>query len=169
VFDGTTWNLARPTVRAPAGWSATSSSDSLTVTTGNVFKTAQYQPSYDYYGYNDIMDADPNLIAFSTSLPGNIGSVSKTYVTVADEAYVKSLYWVSGGAGYQVIFSFANVYDKNVVYANEGFTSITIGSTTFNRVDATFSQSSGTVKWTWTATATNVFGTAGSTRTVTWA
>lgn len=79
-----------------------------------------------------------------------------------------------GGSGINVqILKFVNAgwVDFSVAgeVPNSGWTTLTIGSTTLNRVDGSYSTTTGKTTWIFTG-GTNPFGTTvGATRAITWA
>lgn len=62
--------------------------------------------------------------------------------------------WSNGTVSNEVTFTISGTH------SNSGFTTMTVGSTAFNRSSASFSQSASNTRWTW-STATNPFGTSG--------
>lgn len=63
--------------------------------------------------------------------------------------------WSNGTVENEVTFTISGTH------SNSGFTTMTVGSTAFNRSSASFSQSGGNTKWVW-STGTNPFGTSGT-------
>lgn len=158
VYNGTDWVYARSTVRTASGSWGGVASDTLTLTVGTWTETVQYVSTSSFYGYDIIYG----------------GSVSKSNIKIADDSTIVSLYWeeytpVSGSSSFYIILEIKS--DDRVSYANEGWSTITIGTNTYNRTDASFSSSTTSTRWTWTiTTGSNPFGTtAGATKTITWA
>ena len=117
--------------------------DTQTVTSG-------YAPAGQYnaaeYGYSTLL--------------ASMGSITDGYSNVASNLEIVKLswspdnntliFWVAGGPR-----------------SNSGFTSMKIGSQTFNRTSAAFTTASGYTYWSW-STTTNQFPTVGANYTVTW-
>lgn len=84
------------------------------------------------------------------------GSITDTTLDPKSNATIQYLRWVS-----------ANRVELRIsgYHTNSGFTTMTIGSTSFSRSSASFSASSYTM-WTWN-TSSNPFGTSGTQKTVT--
>ena len=160
VYTGSEWYQARPSVRTASSWGG-ESSDTLNLTVGYGQIAVMYVYSANYWGYGPAVD-------------NPAGSLSKSKTKVADDATVRNLYWeeytpVSGSTTYSIVFS---IYSpEGIPYENEGWSTITIGSNTYNRTDASFSTSSTGAHWTWAiTTGSNPFGTStGVAKTITWA
>lgn len=63
------------------------------------------------------------------------------------------------------------IFRVNAVLTNSGFTTMKVGTASFNRTSATFSQTGGVTFWSWPViytVSTQPFGAIGSTKTVTW-
>lgn len=125
---------------AAANWAAT-------VTVGYVqgemcIKTCSY---WDNYGYQAITDA-------------NYGSLSDTSVEyLSGTPTIVGIFW--SGLATQLILSMSGTV------ANSGWTTLTIGSTSYARTDALHNQTGTYTNWTWgstTSAATNAFGTTTS-------
>lgn len=127
-------------------YGASSSLDVQTVTVGYNAGTS-YTPSV--YGYLDLGS-------------GATGSVSDGTCNFKSGAALRRLQWNSNN-----ILMFA----LNGTHTNSGWTTMTIGSTSYSRSSASFVQfgSSPTVtRWEWSGITTNPYGTTtGATRTVT--
>ena len=118
-------------------YGASSSLDTQTVTVGHQ-AGAGYTPTI--YGYR----SSPSL-----------GSISDGTFNVKSGASILVLFWTS----VQVV-SFV----INGVHSNSGWTTMKIGSTTFNRSSANHYQDtySNQTSWAWSTVATNPFGTSGT-------
>lgn len=125
-------------------YGASSSLDVQTVTVGYNAGTS-YTPSV--YGYLDLGS-------------GATGSVSDGTCNFKSGATYRRLQWNSNN-----ILMFA----LNGSHANSGWTTMTIGSTSYSRSSAGFTQISTTeARWEWASISTNPYGTTtGATRTVT--
>ena len=167
-----------------ADWYGASSGWSATLTQGNYqgkfcFKGCSYWPAYGYALYETytgsagttLMKSIPtnNLTSDITSTEGSL--TDTTFDTISN-AKILAITWDTGfGSGNFFYFS---LYGH---HANSGFTSITVGSTTFLRSAAThtqdyqddqnFTTNYPYTYWMWGG-ATNPFGTTdGATHTVT--
>lgn len=126
---------------------------SATVTVGYMqgevcVKTCSY---YDNYGYQAISGA-------------NYGSLSDTSLEyLSGTPTVNGIYWTE--------LSTQLVLMVSGTVANSGWTTLTIGSTSYSRASSLHNQSSGNTTWTWgsvNSPATNAFGTTtGATKTIT--
>ena len=163
---------------ASAGWS-------ITLTQGNwqgklCFKTCSYWPQYGYALYEEYTSSGSTYMksipanAIGTDLTGanavTHGSLTDTTFDTISNSVVVGLYWDTGLAGNVLYFSIKGHH------ANSGWTTLTIGSNTFNRADATHTQAYGGSpsgenihpRTTWEWSTTNPFSTTeGTTHTVT--
>lgn len=131
---------------AAANWSAT-------VTVGYMqgslcVKSCSY---FDNYGYQAMTDA-------------NYGSLSDTSLEyLSGTPTINGIYWTELSTQLILVVS--------GTVANSGWTTLTIGSTSYSRSSALHTQTSGTTQWWWgavTSPATNAFGTTtGATKTIT--
>ena len=172
IYNGTDWVYARPTVwnSTTGAWSVLSSSDSSTVTVGYNAQYIAYVGTYYYYGYSS---SSVSVYGFGGT---PFGSITNPDVSIADESTVYEVYWYeaipyySGSSVYYISLNLKSREDLSIIYDNAGWTTMTIGSYSYNRADATFASSAGSASWGWTTTSTNPFGTTvGATKTVSWA
>lgn len=91
---------------------------------------------------------------FGTGIPGD--GISNGLFAPKSNAAIQELYWVSLGS---LVFTIAGVQ------TNAGWSSMKVGSTTFLRSAATFSQTEDTTSWTWSA-GSNPFSGVGTNTTV---
>lgn len=117
--------------------------DTQTVTSG-------YAPAGQYndaeYGYSRIL--------------ANMGNITDGFSNVADNLDIMKLSW-------SLTSDFLTFWVNGGPRTNSGFTSMKIGSLTFNRTSALFTTDDGYTYWTW-STTTNPFPTVGADYTVTW-
>ena len=163
---------------ASAGWS-------MTLTQGNFqgkfcFKSCSYWPMYGYALYETYSSGAYNYMKSipatqtNTDLVGTNavthGSLSDTTFDTISNSVIVGLYWDTGLVDSLLYFSIKGHH------ANSGWTTLTIGSNTFNRADATHDQAYGgstsgeqvRPRTTWFWGATNPFSTTdGTTHTVT--
>jgi len=108
--------------------------------------TVAYTPSGGQY--------QPELAGYRNVAGSNFGSISDGTFNVKSGAFINTLYWTGFAT---VIFSI------NGSHSNSGWTTMTVGSTTFTRASSTFSQSgTSTATWSWYTVTTNPFGTSGT-------
>lgn len=99
-------------------------------------------------------------------ISGSIGSISDGTCNFKSGASYNALFWSpdtynNGNAtANQVWLGIAGSL------SNSGFSTMKIASTTFNRTDASFTQSSGISYWTWSNITSNPFGTTSNGATV---
>jgi hypothetical protein len=134
-----------------ADWYGASGGWSITLTQGNFqgkfcFKGCTYRDAFGYALY-ETYTTSSNLTymkampgdQFTTDLIGanavTHGSLSDTTFDTISNSVITGLYWDSGGiGGARLYFAFKGHH------ANSGWTTLTIGSTTFNRADGTHTQ-----------------------------
>lgn len=164
---------------ASKGWS-------ITLTQGNwqgklCFKTCSYWPMYGYALYETYssggytyMKAIPTNALGSDLIGANAvthGSLTDTTFDTISNSVIVGLYWDRGVTSNNFLF-----FSIKGHHSNSGFTTLKIGSTTFNRTDASHTQdhqASPTgetnypyTRWAWSA-VTNPFSTTnGATHTV---
>lgn len=128
--------------------------DIQTVTVGTVqFVT----PGDPFIG---IPDTVTTYYGYSTTFGSIVDGTSNIYsgASILELYYVQTTGTINSD---EIYFTVAGTR------ANSGWTTMTIGSTVFNRVSASYSAGADTV-WSWTG-ASNPFGTiSGATRTITW-
>ena len=93
----------------------------------------------------------------------SFGSISSGNSGLYGGAQIYELYWAETSD--RVFFKVVGAL------SNSGWTSMTVGSTTFNRTSAVFSISGGYTTWSWGPVGgigSQPFGAGGATRTVTW-
>lgn len=144
--DGNVRSLAQRTGSVSISMShlrgKSASVDTQTVTVGS-YSTGGYIPVTNY-GFSN--DATP------------FGSISDGTFNGSGNVAIQRL---SYGQGVGVV-----IFRLVGYRSNSGWTTMTIGSTSFSRTSASFTQGS-TTTWTWTTALSNPFGTSG-TVTVTW-
>lgn len=103
-------------------------------------------------GYQAASGYTPAIYGYSDA---PLGSISDGTFNVKSGATIEVLFWTS----YQIIsFVIAGIH------SNSGWTTIKIGSTTFNRSSANHYTDSGNnqTTWSWSSVSTNPFGTSGT-------
>ena len=143
----------------------------------------------NFYGTSKILDtqtvtrgtastgSDPyyNWAGYSGTGSPTFGSISDGTSNIYSGATINGLYFYEAGSS-----GTFGYYDRYIAWvvngtqSNSGWSTITIGSTTYNRVDASFSTSGGVSTWIWFLAIPNplVSGSPGpftATTTVTWA
>lgn len=127
-------------------YGASSSLDVQTVTVGYIAGSAYTPPTYGYVNLGS----------------GGTGSVSDGTCNFKSGAAYRRLQFTGVSTG-TLLFGLSGSH------ANSGWTTMTIGSTSYSRSSATFQQFGTTeARWTWTSQTSNPYGTTtGATRTVT--
>lgn len=159
IWDGTQWCYARPRVFNGATWGG-ASSQTLTVTVGGSVVSQQYVGTTYTYG-------------FSSS--NSLGSINPTRATVVDGSpVITELYWsqfssINGTVSYTVYFKVVGEGGDTLTADDIGdWTTMNIAGVNYLKSSATISASGGKITFSWTADATNPFGTTnGASKTVT--
>ena len=130
-----------------AGGASARYTGSAVVTTGRY-----YDPnpsfSFQYLGYS-------NPTSTGSITPNTWGGTNANFLQVMYvQIYTNPTQWVTFGA-----------YGS---FPNSGWETMTVGATTLNRSAASYDNNGSQTTWTWSGQS-NLFGSAGNTRTVTWA
>jgi len=127
-------------------YGASSSLDTQTVTVGYTAGSAYTPGVYGYVNLN----------------PGVTGAVSDGTCNFKSGAAYRRLQFLGTSTG-------TLMFGLSGSHANSGWTTMTIGSTSYSRSSASFQQFGTTeARWTWTSQTSNPYGTTtGATRTVT--
>lgn len=107
--------------------------DTQTITVGG---TTVYVDVFwtEYHGYN------------SLSSPPAFGSIADGTFNVKSGATIRYLFWFLQDDGNKGLY-----FQINGTHTNDGWTTIKIGSTTYNRADASFSNGGGVTTWGWSS------------------
>jgi len=101
----------------------------------------------------------PDFFVIRGYSQGVMGSISDGFFAPKGGATITNLY-------YDAIPNEAMVFALSGTYTNDGWTTMTVGSTAFARSAASFSASGGSTQWVWAGVTTDPFSADGTTTIV---
>jgi hypothetical protein len=101
----------------------------------------------------------PDFIVIRGYAEATMGTISDGFFAPKGGATITSLY-------YEVIPNEIMVFVLSGTYTNDGWTTMTVGSTAFARSAASFSASGGSTQWVWAGVTTDPFSADGTTTIV---